>query len=171
MSIMNLFGTRLLTGLGALAIVGSVAGGTAIAGNPTGADKAKHEGMGPEVSAIRSELEQRVEPEREAIADLRRQLADEYVQDRPDEAKLARLHDAIEAHRETIGDMRQAALLDMHDHLTAEQRAKVAARMAGERGHGTRGDKAEGKRAGKGEGKAKREGEAKREGKPKRDAG
>jgi chromosome segregation ATPase len=171
MSITTLFGTRLLSGLGALAIAGSVAGGTALAGEPNEA-AGKGKGKGNEVSEARHELKDRIEPEREAIAELRRQLADEYAKADPDEAELQRLHDAIQAHRDAISDMRHAALVDMHDELDAEKRAKVAERIAGKdegKGEGKAKDKAksakkdkkdkdesEGKAKGKGKGKAEK---------------
>jgi Spy/CpxP family protein refolding chaperone len=152
MSITTLFGTRLLSGLGALAIAGSVAGGTAIAGDPARTDDAKGKGRGKEVAEARHELKDRIEPEREAIAELRRQLADEYAKADPDEAELQRLHDAISAHRDAISDMRHEVLVDMHDELDAAQRAKVAERIAG---------KHEGKAKGKDKPKSKDEREAK----------
>lgn len=165
MSITTLFGTRLLSGLGALAIAGSVAGGTAFAGEP---GEGKGKGKGQEVADARHDLKDRIEPEREAIAELRRQLADEYAKADPDEAKLQRLHDAIQVHRDTISDMRHATLMDMHDELDAEQRAKVAERIAGKhegKGKGAGKDKGEAKDKAKsaGKDKDKAKGKAKRE--------
>jgi hypothetical protein len=175
MSITTLFGTRLLSGLGALAIAGSLAGGTAIAGNPSRSDEAKGKGKGREVAELRHDLKDQVGPERDAIADLRRALADEYAKADPNEAELQRLHDAIQVHRDTISDMKHAALVEMHDELTPEQRADVAERIAKGKGHGkAKGkDKAKGKgkseakRDGKSDGKAKAEDKAKSKGKAK----
>jgi Spy/CpxP family protein refolding chaperone len=147
MTISTFLGTRILSGLGALAIAGSVAGGTAMAGNP---ERGEHEGRaeGREVAEFRHDLKERIAPEREAISELRRQLADEYAKANPDAAELRGLHDAIEAHRDAISDMKFEALMSMHDELDAEQRAKVAEHLA----HGKHGGKGEGKK-GKGEGK------------------
>ena len=121
MSISTLFGTRLLTGIGALALTGTLAGGTAIAGAP-----AKHE-----VRDLHHELRDDTKAEREEISALRKQLAAEYAKENPDENELRRLHEAIEAKRDAISDMRFEALLKMHDQLDAQQRERVAERIAG----------------------------------------
>jgi hypothetical protein len=176
MSITTLFGTRLLSGLGALAIAGSVAGGTALAGNPDRSEDAKGKGRGREVAELRHDLKDRIEPERQAIAELRRQLADEYAKADPDEAELQRLHDAIQAHRDAIGDMKHEALVQMHDDLDAAQRAKVAERIAGKGEHEDKGKskakaKANDKReAGKAKGKDKSKEKGKSKSKAEREA-
>ncbi len=138
MSISTLFGTRLLTGIGALALTGTLAGGTAIAGAP-----AKHE-----VRDLHHELRDDSKAEREEISALRKQLAAEYAKESPDESELRRLHEAIEAKRDAISDMRFETLLKMHDQLDAQQRERLAERLAGK---------------GKHEGKGKHDGKGKHE--------
>jgi Spy/CpxP family protein refolding chaperone len=127
MSITSLIGTRLLTGIGALAIAGSVAGGT------VAASKAEHDAAKDNpVRELRHELRDETKAERDAIVELRKQLAAEYAKDQPDAAKMERLHEAIEAKRAAIGDKRFEALMQMHDELDARQRERLAERMAGE---------------------------------------
>jgi Spy/CpxP family protein refolding chaperone len=147
MSISTLFGTRLLTGLGALALTGTLAGGTAIAG-----ETGKHE-----VRDLHHELRDNTKAEREEISALRKQLAAEYAKENPDTIELRRLHDAIEAKRDAISDMRFETMLTMHEYLDAKQREHVAERIAGK-------DKADGKDEGKGkpEGKGKDKDKAER---------
>jgi hypothetical protein len=146
MSISTLFGTRLLTGIGALALTGTLAGGTAIAGAP-----AKHE-----VRDLHHELRDDTKAEREQISALRKQLAAEYAKENPDANELRRLHEAIEAKRDAISDMRFETLLKMHDQLDAQQRERIAERIAGKgKPDGKDKDKAD-KRDGKDKDKAER---------------
>lgn len=87
----------------------------------------------------------------EAIRELRRQIADEWVKDAIDEAKLDKLHERIATHERNIADRRHEAMLELHDLLSAEQREQVVellAEHAGKRG-GKKGKK--GKKAEKGE--------------------
>jgi hypothetical protein len=149
MSISTLFGTRLLTGLGALALTGTLAGGTAIAG-----ETGKHE-----VRDLHHELRDNTKAEREEISALRKQLAAEYAKESPDTIELRRLHDAIEAKRDAISDMRFETMLTMHEYLDAKQREHVAERIAGK-------DKADGKDERKDERKAERKAEPEGKGKP-----
>jgi hypothetical protein len=139
MSISTLFGTRLLTGIGALALTGTLAGGTALAGAPA----KQHE-----VRDLHHELRDNSKAEREEISALRKQLAAEYAKENPDASELRRLHEAIEAKRASISDMRFETLLSMHDVLDAKQRERLAERIAGK-------DKHEGKGKGKSEDKDK----------------
>jgi hypothetical protein len=166
MSISTLFGTRLLTGLGALALTGTLAGGTAIAG-----DTGKHD-----VRDLHHELRDNTKAEREEISALRKQLAAEYAKENPDTAELRRLHDAIEAKRDAISDMRFEALLTMHDELDAKQRERLAEKIAGKDKSKHEGkDKADGKDEDKHEheadGKGKPEGKGKGKDKDKAERG
>ena len=70
-----------------------------------------------------------IKPDREAIRDLRGQMASEWKSDKPDERKLARLADKIAAHERNIADRRLEAMLELHPILSAEQREAVAARL------------------------------------------
>jgi Spy/CpxP family protein refolding chaperone len=159
MSISTLIGTRLLTGIGALALVGSLAGGTAVAAKG-GADKPGN--------ALRHELRDQTKTQRDEIKDLRKQLASEYAKDQPDVAKMKQLHARIEAQRDAIEALRFGAFLDMHDQLDADQRERIAARIGGKGKHGegkaNKGERNKGKRdakADKGErNKGKREAKA-----------
>lgn len=162
MSISTLIGTRLLSGIGALALVGSLAGGTAIAAKGD-ADKPGSE--------LRHELRDQTKAEREQIKDLRTQLATEYAKAQPDVAKMKQMNERIQAKRAAIEAQRFGALLEMHDELDAEQRERMAARMAGKHGEGrhSEGKHGEGKR---GEGKHGKDKAGKREpGKDKADKG
>jgi Spy/CpxP family protein refolding chaperone len=73
----------------------------------------------------------------EAIRELRRQIADEWVKDTLDEAKLDKLHARVASHERNIAERRHEAMLELHDLLTAEQREQVVellAEQAGKRG-------------------------------------
>ncbi|KIG12319.1 hypothetical protein DB30_01587 [Enhygromyxa salina] len=157
MSISSLIGTRLLTGIGALALVGGLAGGTAIAAKGD-ADKPG--------KALRHELRDQTKAERDAIEDLRKQLAAEYAKARPNVTKMKQLHERIETKRDAIEDQRFAAFLKMHGELDAAERERVAARMAGK---GKRGKGKHGKHAA-GEGKPGKDKRVAKAGKDKREA-
>ena len=66
----------------------------------------------------------------EAIRELRRQIADEWVKDAVDEAKLDKLHDRIATHERNIADRRHEAMLELHDLLTPAQREQVVELLA-----------------------------------------
>ena len=148
MTISTLLGSRLLSGIAAFALTGSLVGGTAIAANPDSS-----------IRELRHEVRDQSKAQREEIKQLRDEFAAEYAKERPDSEKLERLHAEIEAKRAEIQAMRFASLMQMHDQLDAEQRARMAERIAG--GHGKGPDEHEGK--GKGHGKDKAKGKAKAE--------
>ena len=134
MSISTLIGSRLLSGIAAFAISGSLLGGTAIASQPDSP-----------VREIRHEVRDQSKAQRDEIKQLRAEFAAEYAKERPDTAKLERLHASIEAKRDEINALRFAALMQMHDELDAEQRARMAEKLAGEgkgkgKGHAKHGD-------------------------------
>jgi Spy/CpxP family protein refolding chaperone len=79
-----------------------------------------------DIGEVFKQLRVDVKPDREAIRDLRRQLAGEWAKDRPDEAKLAKLADKIAAHERNIADRRMEAMLELHALLSPEQREQVA---------------------------------------------
>ncbi|PRP97130.1 Spy/CpxP family protein refolding chaperone [Enhygromyxa salina] len=166
MSISTMIGTRLLSGIGALALVGGLAGGTAIAAKGD-ADKPSQE--------LRHELRDQTKSERDAIKQLRSQLAAEYAKDQPDVSKMKQLHAQIEAKRDAIEAVRFGAFLAMHEQLDAAQRERVAARMAGKGKHGERkhakadGERGHAKAKDKGKGKGKDKGKDKGKGKPDKD--
>lgn len=85
----------------------------------------------------------------EAIRELRREIADEWVKDQLDEAKIAKLHERIASHERNIADRQHEAMLELHDVLTAEQREAVVALLAEHAGkQGKQGKKAkQGKQA------------------------
>ena len=168
MSIATLFGTRIATSLGALAIAGSLAGGTAVAAN-SGAE-ARTEAKDNPVRDIRHELRDATKAEREEIKDIRRQLADEYAKDAPDAERMEALHDAIEAKKAALADKRFEALMDMHDELDAKQREKVAERLAKGKPHKGKKDKANKGKA-KGKDKAAKAERGERKGKDKAERG
>jgi hypothetical protein len=140
MTISSLIGSRLLSGIAAFALTGSLMGGTAIASQPDSP-----------IRELRHDVRDQSKAQREEIKQLRAEFAAEYAKERPDSENLERLHAAIEAKRAEIDAMRFAALMQMHDLLDAEQRERMAERIAHEgKGHA---EHAKGKGKGKGEGK------------------
>ncbi|WP_146155641.1 hypothetical protein [Enhygromyxa salina] len=125
MTISSLIANRLVTGLGALAIVGSLAGGTAIAAKPA----PKNDNP---VRELRHEMRDQSKAEREQTKELRKQLAAEYAKDKPNAAKMKRLHKKVQAKHAAAESQRFSAVLDIHDELDAKQRQRVAERMAAE---------------------------------------
>lgn len=160
MSIASLIGTRLATGLGALAIAGSVAGGAAATeyAAPERGDRTEKRADredGP-LKAFRQDLREQTKADREAVEEMRRELAQEYAKDSPDTAKMERLFAAIEARQDAISETRFDAWVRVHAELTPEQRAKAAQRMAKGKGGKGKGKGKHGKGKGKpGEGKGK----------------
>lgn len=152
MTISTLLGSRLLSGIAAFALTGSLVGGTAVAANPDSS-----------IRELRHEVRDQSKAQREAIQDLREEFAAEYAKERPDSEKLERLHAEMEAKRAEIQAMRFEALMQMHDQLDAEQRERMAERIAGGKGHGNDKDKHDGKGKGHGKDKAKAKGKAKAE--------
>jgi TolA-binding protein len=127
MSISSLIGSHLLSGIAAFALTGSLVGATAMAAGPSNP-----------IAEIRHEVRDQSKVHRDEIKQLRAELAAEYAKDRPDAEKLEQLRAAIEAKRSEISELRFAALMQMHDQLDAEQRARMAEKMAHEgkrRGH------------------------------------
>jgi uncharacterized membrane protein len=143
MSISSLIGSRLLSGIAALALSGSLVG-TALASEPD-----------HPIREIRHEVRDQSKVQREEIKQLRAEFAAEYAKPQPDAKKLEQLQADIEAKRAEISDLRFAALMQMHDQLDAEQRAKLAEKL----GH-------EGKRGGEGKGKGNMKGKPEGKGKP-----
>ncbi|MFV8748941.1 Spy/CpxP family protein refolding chaperone [Nannocystaceae bacterium ST9] len=101
-----------------------------------------------------------VKPDRDAIRELRDQIAAEWVKDQPDEAKLAKLADKLAKHERNIADRHHEAMMELHDLLDAAQREQVVAMMA-ERGHDHegKGDKPKAKKGDKANKAKKRAGE------------
>jgi Spy/CpxP family protein refolding chaperone len=79
-----------------------------------------------DIEQIFEQLHVDSKPEREAIRELRRQLASEWKTDQPDERELAKLADKIAAHERNLADRRMEAMLELHGLLTAVQREQVA---------------------------------------------
>ena len=89
-----------------------------------------------------------IKPDRTAAKDLKKQLAREWVEDRPSEKVLAKLSTKIAAHERNIAERRLEAMLELHDLLDAQQRQKVAQ-------HLMKGGKGKNKSKAKAKGKAK----------------
>jgi Spy/CpxP family protein refolding chaperone len=87
-----------------------------------------------DIEQIFEQLHVDSKPEREAIRELRRQLASEWKTDQPDERTLAKLADKIAAHERNVADRRMEAMLELHGLLTAVQREQVAEHLL-EAGH------------------------------------
>lgn len=143
MMITSLFGTRLLTGIGALAIAGTLVGGATVAeASRDKADRAdKVEKRDGAHKAFRDEVRDATQADRDAIQKLRKQLATLYASDNPDTAEMKRLHAQIQSHKANIAQTRFDALLDAHGEMTPEQREKVARHMAKEGKKGKKGKK------------------------------
>ncbi|MFO7561168.1 MAG: hypothetical protein R6X02_00890 [Enhygromyxa sp.] len=159
MSISSLIGSRLVLGLSAFALSGSLVGSTAMAA------KSNHP-----VQEIRHEVRDQSKAQREEIKQLRAEFAAEFAKDQPDADKLEQLQAAMDAKRAEISDLRFAALMKMHDELDAEQRARMAEKLAGKADKGERG-KAKANKAERGKAKANKgeRGKAKADGKGKPD--
>lgn len=76
--------------------------------------------------------------DREAIQELRKQLASEWTSDKPDELELASLTEKIDAHERNVSDRRMEAMLELHALLTPAQREQIAEHLlkAGQRKRG-----------------------------------
>jgi Spy/CpxP family protein refolding chaperone len=90
-----------------------------------------------DIEQIFEQLHVDSKPDREAIRELRQQLANEWKTDQPDEPKLAKLADKIAAHERNVADRRMEAMLELHGLLTATQREQVAEHLL-RAGHGKR---------------------------------
>lgn len=88
-----------------------------------------------DIAQVFKQMHMDIKPDREAIRDLRKQLATEWKQAKPDERKLARIADKIAAHERNIADRRMEAMLELHPMLSPEQREVMADHlMKGPRG-------------------------------------
>lgn len=93
-----------------------------------------------------------VKPDREAVRELRGQIAQEWQKDKPDEAKLTKLQDRVASHERNIADRHHEAMMELHDLLDAAQREQIVALLAKHHkkgGKGGKGDKAKAGKAGK----------------------
>ena len=136
---------HILTSLASLAIVGALLVPTA-----SFAGKGKHAGKGhkgkemldrmceqiscteaqaKDIEQVFKALHTDIKPDREAVRELRQQIATEWKSDKPDERKLASLADKIEAHERNMSDRRLEAMLELHSMLTPEQREQLADKL------------------------------------------
>jgi Spy/CpxP family protein refolding chaperone len=134
-----------LASLVGLALVGALISPTsALAGKGKGKGHAKidrlceqiacTEAQAGDIAQIFEQLRTDSKPDREAIRELRQQLASEWKAERPDELELAKLADKIAAHERNVADRRMEAMLELHGLLTPIQREKVADHLLS-RGH------------------------------------
>jgi Spy/CpxP family protein refolding chaperone len=91
-----------------------------------------------DIEQIFEQLHADTKPERQAIRELRQQLASEWKTDRPDETKLAKLAEQVAAHERNVADRRMEAMLELHAVLSPTQREQVAEHLL-EAGHKLRG--------------------------------
>ena len=96
------------------------------------------EAQAKDIAQIFEQLQSDIKPDREAVRELRQQLAAEWKLDRPDERKLAMLADKVAAHERNMADRQMEAMLELHGLLTAEQREQVAEHLL-KLGHRKRG--------------------------------
>lgn len=78
-----------------------------------------------DIRVVLQQMRADIKPDREAIRELRGQLAAEWKRAKPDERKLAKIVEQIGAHERNIADRRMEAMLELHPILTPEQREEV----------------------------------------------
>jgi Spy/CpxP family protein refolding chaperone len=129
-----------LASVAGLALVGALISPTsALAGKGKREGKGKHskverlceqiactEAQAAGIAQIFQQLHADIKPDREAIRELRQQLASQWRSDQPDERELAKLADKIAAHQRNVADRRMEAMLELHGLLTPIQREQVA---------------------------------------------
>lgn len=96
------------------------------------------EAQAQDIEQIFKQLHVDSKSDREAIRELRKQLASEWTTERPDERKLASLAEKIAAHERNVADRRMEAMLELHGLLTPIQREQIAEHLlkAGQRKRG-----------------------------------
>ena len=82
-----------------------------------------------EIGEVFKQMKIDVESDRKALKDLKKQLAAEWVKDKPSERVLASLSAKMAAHERNIADRKLEAMIELHGLLDAEQRAKVAEQL------------------------------------------
>ncbi len=82
-----------------------------------------------DIARVFKQMRQDIKPDREAIAQLRSELASEWKRAKPDAGKLAKLGDKIAAHERNVADRRLEAMLELHAILTPSQREQIAAHL------------------------------------------
>jgi Spy/CpxP family protein refolding chaperone len=88
---------------------------------------------------IFAELRKDSRADREAIAGLRAQMAEEFAKAKPDEKRLRRLASQVSKLHADLGTRRLDAMLQAHSVLDAKQRAKLVEMMEHRRGKGRSG--------------------------------
>lgn len=147
---------RLLLPLGAMALTLGLSS-TALAGPPEGrggklgkvCQKIEcSDDQKTELKQIHKEMRTDAKSDREAIRELHKQMAAEWVKSAPNEKVLDRIQAKIAVHEANIADRRMDMMLELHAVLSPEQR-KAFAKLMAER-HGKKG-----KRGKKGKNKVK----------------
>jgi Spy/CpxP family protein refolding chaperone len=141
----------ILASLAGVVLVGALISPiAALAGKGKGKEKARAkldrmceqiactEAQARDIEQIFEQLRVDSKPDREAIRELRRQLASEWKTEQPDERKLTKLAEKIAAHERNVTDRRMEAMLELHELLTAVQREQIAEQLLS-RGHRERG--------------------------------
>lgn len=82
-----------------------------------------------EVAQIFEQLHMDIKPDKQALKDLRKQLAREWAKAKPSERTLASLTNKIAAHERNIADRKLEAMLELHPVLSAEQREVIADKL------------------------------------------
>jgi Spy/CpxP family protein refolding chaperone len=82
-----------------------------------------------DIARVFKQLHQDIKADRDAVRELRKQMANEWIADKPDEQALAQLADKVAAHERNIADRRLEAALEIHALLSPEQRKQVAERL------------------------------------------
>ena len=82
-----------------------------------------------EIGEVFKQMKIDIKSDRTALKELKKQLAAEWIEDKPSERKIASLSAKMAAHERNIADRRLEAMTELHGLLDAEQRAKVAERL------------------------------------------
>ncbi|MEM6996872.1 MAG: periplasmic heavy metal sensor [Myxococcota bacterium] len=114
-----------LFGLAAVAVAGPGKGGKGGAGGVCAKLECSEDQRG-ELRTILGELRQDTQADREAIKKARASMAAEWVKDRPDEGELQRLQGVVAQHHQAMAAIAADALMEVHEILEPEQRAKLA---------------------------------------------
>jgi Spy/CpxP family protein refolding chaperone len=114
--------------------VGLAAPRSSFAGEGRGAAKLERvcaqitcsEAQREDLARVFEQLRRDIRGDREAIEQLRAELAERWREPEPDARALTKLSEKIAAHERNITDRRLEAMLEIHDLLTPAQRDQVA---------------------------------------------
>ena len=82
-----------------------------------------------EIGEVFEQMKIDIKSDRTALKELKKQLAAEWIEDKPSERKIASLSAKMAAHERNIADRKLEAMIELHGLLDAKQRAKVAEQL------------------------------------------